>query len=74
MNAITGLANTPSDCAEQLAALSDQMAHVAQGMAWVVQYAEDVRPYIRESLWAHALALEDAAKHAEAFANEIVAS
>jgi hypothetical protein len=74
MNAIKGLANTPSDCAEQLADLSYQMAHVARGMAWVARYAEDVDPQMRESLWSHGLELEGAAKQSADWANAIVAA
>lgn len=70
----SGLANSPDDCAEQLAAIADAMMAVASGMSWVAQYAEDVTPEMRSALSAHAAEMDGAARMAEEWSNAIVAA
>jgi hypothetical protein len=69
-----GLANTPSDCAEQLAACSICMARAAQDMSWVAQYGEGTDQEMRDALARHARELDGAARLAESWANAIVAA
>ena len=68
------LANSPDDCADQLALLADTIMSVASGMSWVAQYADDVEPEMRAELSAHAAELEGAARLARNWANAIVSA
>jgi hypothetical protein len=70
----SGLANSPTDCAEQLAAVADAMMAVASGMSWVAQYGDDVEPEMRAALSAHAAELDGASRMAQKWANAIVAA
>ena len=65
----TGLALTPSDCAEQLAVVAEAMHAVAHGMAWVALCPEDVDGATRAALYTHAGEMHGAAKMAEEWAN-----
>lgn len=71
--AFVGLANTPDDCADQLALTADIMAATARGMGWVAQYCEVCDPERRALLASHAEELAGAATLAESWANAIVA-
>jgi len=68
-----GLANSPDDCAAQLAVIADAMMEVAQEMSWVAQYGEDVDPEMRDALARHADEMSGAARLAESWANAIMA-
>jgi len=68
----SGLANSPGDCAEQLAIVADAMAATAQGMSWVAQHADDIDPDMRGCLQKHAEELDGAARMAESWASAIV--
>ena len=68
----TGLALTPSDCAEQLAVVADAMHAVAHGMGWVGLCAEDVDGATRAALHTHAVEMHGAARMAETWAKGLM--